>query len=105
MKYPWTDYGLTHKDLGYTRAGDLLLVLYQRPLVEGEVAKWGAKLGPDPDATLASAEKALGDAEEKVESGMWHVSIRDSILKAVEETRTKHAAWRFYSAVLAGMGG
>jgi len=105
MKYPWDAFGITHKDLGYNRAGDLLAVVTQKKLVKGEVAKFAGKLGPDPVETMAHAIKNLADVKDKVASGEYHQSILDAVDKGVLEVQKNFYCWQFWTSILAGMEG
>jgi len=105
MRYPWEEFGLTHRDLGFQRAGDLMLALPQRKLVTGEVAKWLAKGGGDPERLAANSRQALEEAKAKVASGEWHQSMLADFERLVTERELIASAYQFWQSILAGMEG
>jgi hypothetical protein len=105
MKYPWDAFGITNKDLGFPTISDLLRAMTVKSGVKLEIQKFAMKLGPDPVATMANANKTFAEMKAKVEAGAWDESLWPSVVAGLAEVKSHFGCWQFWTSILAGMEG
>ena len=105
MKYPWGAFGITHKDLGFPLISALIRAMTVKSGVKLEIQKFAMKLGPDPVATMANAEKTFAEMKAKVDAGAWDETFLPSIEAGLADVRSHFGCWQFWTSILAGMEG